>query len=85
MAVEITRATRDLTAQCMGCHDLFEITIIDRRGELSVAPSSQIHAEYVPDLVIRHRCGAVVRVIWPGMQGPIFKPWSTYDPLAAYA
>jgi hypothetical protein len=74
---------QDVTAQCRQCLDLFDVTLINRRGEITVVPTQAIGFNAENKLVHRPgHCEGQVVLIWTGYNGPIFGSHENYDPLA---
>lgn len=64
---------------------MFDVTIVDRRGEVTLQPTSAVTAVYgLGSIKLVHRpgiCDGEVRIIWPKANGPLLKEWPRYDPL----
>ncbi len=74
---------REVTCQCRRCRDVFDVVIIDRRGELDLEPTSAAQIVYSRPRKIYHRpghCGGECQVLW-GNTEPLFGDWPEYDPL----
>lgn len=79
--------TRELSAQCSLCKDVFSVVLSCRFGEFELEGTQAAKLAEVVDhggrthVLLKHRCGGVARVIWPELSGELFRERRAADPL----